>query len=89
MTALIGKAATGADIDKAFEAGEDMREYFDFSSGHMRASAQPTRRISMDMSESMVRDLDAIANDLAVNRQAVIKFACKAFIDEEKRKATA
>lgn len=79
-----------AEMDRVFDEGEEsILNYADMSTAHVVRPAQPTRRISMDMSESMVRDLDAIANDLAVNRQAVIKFACKAFIDEEKRKAMA
>ena len=64
-------AGTVDKLEAAFDAGEDMEEFFDFDS-----PAFPNRelkRVNVDFPQWMVAGLDAEASRLGVNRQAVIK----------------
>lgn len=59
------------NLEAAFDAGEDMNEFFDFDN-----PAYPNRkvkRVNVDFPEWMVIGLDAEAARLGINRQAVIK----------------
>lgn len=81
MSDAVERAATGAEIDKAFESGEDMRRFFDLSSGSVRAPE--TRQVNVSMSSGMVSALDAEAARVGVTRQAVIKMWLQERIDHE------
>lgn len=73
MSTAVVKAATGEEIDEAFESGEDMRAFFDFSKGKV---AQPVKKVNVDFTVRQVDELDAEAAYLGINRQAVIKTLC-------------
>ena len=64
------KAAPTADeiADKATR-GEDISSYFT----NQFTVVKPVRRINVDLTQGMLRDLDARAARLNVSRQAVIK----------------
>ena len=67
----MSKAETTDKLEAAFDAGEDMSEFFDFES-----PAFPNRelkRVNVDFPQWMVSGLDAEAARLGINRQAVIK----------------
>lgn len=75
------KMASAKELDKMFEAGEDMTDYIDFSSA-VRINAPraenesvdtEVKRVNVDFPVWMVEELDKQANLLAINRQAVIK----------------
>ncbi len=57
----------------AFDSGEDMAEHFDFD-----AAERPNRskRVNVDFPVRMIEELDAEAECLGINRQAVIKMLC-------------
>lgn len=58
-------------LEQTFDAGEDLEEFFDFD-----APSFPNRelkRVNVDFPLWMVAGLDAEADRLGVNRQAVIK----------------
>lgn len=74
VSAEIAKAATGEEIDVAFERGDDMRKYFDLSNGAVVRPEEATiKRVNVDFPVWMVAALDEYADRLAINRQAVIK----------------
>ena len=59
-------------FDEIFDEGqEDIVEYLKFSSA--RQPNRKTRKVNVDLPEWMISSLDAEADRLAINRQAVIK----------------
>ncbi|MBQ9955624.1 MAG: CopG family transcriptional regulator [Eggerthellaceae bacterium] len=67
----MSRVNTANKIESAFDSGEDMEEFFDFSS-----PSYPNRelkRVNVDFPQWMVAGLDDEAERLGINRQAVIK----------------
>ena len=67
----MSRTGTTDRLEAAFDAGEDMEEFFDFDN-----PAFPNRelkRVNVDFPQWMVAGLDAEATRLGINRQAVIK----------------
>lgn len=76
------------EMERVFDAGEEsILDYADMSTATV--SKPVARRISMDMAPGMVVRLDAEAERLGVNRQAVIKFACDRYLAEVEDRQTA
>lgn len=76
-------AKTTAEFDERFDAGEDIHDLIDMS------SAQTTRqrkkvRITLDIAESLVRDIDKIRERIGVDRGALIKVWLHEKVQEEK-----
>lgn len=65
------KTASAEDLDRMFDAGEDMSDYFDFASA--RPAAREVQRVNVDFPQWMVAKLDAEAKRRGVTRQALIK----------------
>ncbi len=63
---------TAEELDKKFEAAEDITEYMDLQ-GLERPGLEP-RRVSVDFPAWMISKLDQEAHRLGVTRQSVIKF---------------
>lgn len=65
---------TAEQIDKKFDDGEDVLEYFDLENpqvnGPLRSVEQ--KRVTLTMPEWMIQELDKQAANLAVSRNAVI-----------------
>lgn len=59
------------DFDKAFEHGEDISEFVDFSKGRRPNLEQ--KRVNLDLPMWMIERLDKEARRLGVARQAVMK----------------
>lgn len=59
------------DLDKKFDAGEDVREYFDWSKA--RRPNLEAKRVNVDFPAWMVESLDVEARRLGVTRQSLIK----------------
>ena len=68
---MSGKSASAAELDRMFDAGEDMSEYFDFSKATRPGRA--IKRVNVDFPDAMVRRLDKEAARRGVTRQALIK----------------
>lgn len=64
------------ELDKKFDDGEDVLEYFDLSSARRPGLEQ--KRVNVDFPVWMVNALDQEAKRLGVTRQSVIKM----WIDE-------
>lgn len=61
----------GKDLDKAFDAGEDVTQYLDLSKA--RRPKQEQRRVNVDFPIWMIQSLDKEAKRLGVPRQSLIK----------------
>lgn len=58
-------------LEAAFDAGEDMSDFFDFEKPTF--PNRELKRVNVDFPQWMVAGLDAEALRLGINRQAVIK----------------
>ena len=65
------KYITAAEFDKRFEAGEELTEYLDLD--HAMRPGLEQKRVSVDFPVWMVQKLDAVARQLGITRQSVIK----------------
>jgi len=65
------KTASAEDLDRMFDAGEDMTDYFDWSSA--RKPGLELKRVNVDFPQWMIARLDREAKRRGVTRQALIK----------------
>lgn len=65
---------TAEQIDKKFDDGEDVLEYFDLENPQVNALLRSVeqKRVTLTMPEWMIQGLDKQAADLAISRNAVI-----------------
>jgi len=66
------KYITAEELEKKFEAAEDITEYLALEKAERPGLQQ--RRISVDFPAWMIRKLDLEAKRMGVTRQSVIKF---------------
>ena len=59
------------DLDKKFDAGEDISQYLDVSKA--RRPQQDQKRVNVDFPVWMIQQLDKEARRLGVPRQSIIK----------------
>jgi len=59
------------ELDKEFDAGEDISKYLDMSGA--RRPGQTVKRVNVDFPEWMIQSLDKEARRLGVPRQSIIK----------------
>ena len=59
------------ELDKKFDDGEDISEFFDLS--HARRPGQEQKRVNVDFPVWMIHYLDKEAKRLGVPRQSIIK----------------
>jgi len=59
------------ELDKKFDAGEDITQYLDLS--RARRSEQEQKRVNVDFPLWMIHSLDKEAKRLGVPRQSIIK----------------
>ncbi len=65
------KSITAAELDKKFDDGEDISEYFDLSK--VRRPGLEAKRVNVDFPNWMVVSLDREAKKRGVTRQSLIK----------------
>lgn len=65
------KKKKATEIDKKFDDGDDVMEYFD--PAKIRKPNEEIKRVNVDFPIWMVESLDRKARHLGVNRQSVIK----------------
>jgi len=65
-------AETTDEFDKRFDAGEDITDIIDLSKAKITRSNRKIR-ITLDIAESLVKDIDAIREKIGVDRGALIK----------------
>jgi hypothetical protein len=69
---------TAEEIAERADRGEDISEYFT-NSGRMKKRVQ---RVNVDFTTEMIQELDAVASDLNISRQAVIKSYLRQALDQ-------
>jgi hypothetical protein len=76
-------AKNNDEFDRRFDAGEDIHELVDMSQATV---ARPGRkvRLTLDVSEALVKDLDDIRNKIGVDRSAIIKIWLHERVQQEK-----
>lgn len=62
---------TAEELDRKFDAGEDISEYLDFSKA--RRPGREVQRVNVDFPVDLLREIDAEADRIGVTRQAFIK----------------
>jgi hypothetical protein len=65
------------EIAERADRGEDVSSYFT-NNGR---KVEPIQRVNVDFTRPMVDELDRLANELNVSRQAVIKFLVRESLD--------
>ena len=74
----ISDKPTADEIAEMAECGEDISKYFT-NKGKMK---YPTQRVNVDFTVEMINELDAIASELNISRQAVIKTYLRQAMDQ-------
>lgn len=72
------KTPTADEIADRADRGEDISRYFT----NRFTVVRPVRRVNIDLTQGMLRDLDARAAQLNISRQAVIKTLLARALDE-------
>ncbi len=76
-------AETTEEFDRRFDAGEDVHELIDLSRAKMTRPGRKVR-ITLDIAESLVKDIDAIRERIGVDRGALIKVWLHEKVQQEK-----
>jgi len=76
-------AKNGDEFDRRFDAGEDVHELVDMSQATVTRPGRKVR-ITLDVSEALVKDLDDIRNKIGVDRSAIIKIWLHERVQQEK-----
>ena len=75
------KPPTADQIAEMATRGEDVSSYFT----NKFTVVKPIRRVNVDLTQGMIRELDARAARLNISRQAVIKTLLERALNEERR----
>lgn len=65
-------AKTNEEFDKRFDQGEDIHQLIDLSKATVSRPGKKVR-ITLDISESLVKEIDSIRETIGVERGALIK----------------
>jgi hypothetical protein len=76
-------AKTTVEFDERFDAGEDIHSLIDMSNAQVNYHGKKVR-ITLDIAESLVRDIDRIRERIGVDRGALIKVWLHEKVQEEK-----
>lgn len=78
-------AKTSGELDRRFDAGEDIHELVDMTQAIITRPGRKVR-LTLDVSEALVKDLDNIRNKIGVDRSAMIKIWLHERVQQENRK---
>ncbi|MCI1673443.1 MAG: BrnA antitoxin family protein [Bifidobacterium tibiigranuli] len=74
-----------AEIDRKFDDGEDVREYFDMTHPTYDPGTQASRKVNLTLPGWMIDRLDNEAGNLAVSRNALVNvWLAERIKDEDK-----
>jgi hypothetical protein len=76
-------AKNNNEFDRRFDAGEDIHELVDMSQTTVTRPGRKVR-LTLDVSEALVKDLDDIRNKIGVDRSAIIKIWLHERVQQEK-----
>jgi hypothetical protein len=71
------------EFDRRFDAGEDVHKLVDMSQASVTRPGRKVR-LTLDVSEALVKDLDDIRNKIGVDRSAIIKIWLHERVQQEK-----
>ena len=71
------------EFDRRFDDGEDIHELIDISKAKIVRHGRKVR-ITLDMAEELVREIDGIRNTIGVDRGALIKVWLHERVKQEK-----
>ena len=72
------KKPTADEIAEMTDRGEDISQYFT-NKGKMK---YPTQRVNVDFTVGMLNELDKVASELNISRQALIKSYLRQSLDQ-------
>ena len=78
-------AETAVEFDKRFDEGEDIPEMVDLSKAKITRPGRKVR-ITVDIPEALVRDIDNVRERIGVDRGALIKVWLHERVAQEKAK---
>ena len=76
-------AKSAEEFDRRFDSGEDIHDLIDMSRVEVRSPGKKVR-ITLDISESLVKDIDEIRKQIGVDRGALIKVWLHEKVKQEK-----
>ena len=76
-------AKNNEEFDRRFDAEEDIHELVDMSQATVIRPGRKVR-LTLDVSEALVKDLDDIRNKIGVDRSAIIKIWLHERVQQEK-----
>ena len=76
-------AKSSAELDRRFDSGEDIHNLIDMSKATVIRHGKKVR-ITLDIGESLVQDIDEIRKRIGVDRGALIKVWLHEKVKEEK-----
>jgi hypothetical protein len=76
-------AKTAAEFDERFDRGEDIHDLADLSKARITRPGRKVR-ITLDIPESLVREIDAVRERIGVDRGALIKVWLHERVAQEK-----
>jgi hypothetical protein len=76
-------AKNSKEFDRRFDSGEDIHDLFDMSKAAMIHHGRKVR-ITLDIAESLVKDIDEIRKRIGVDRGALIKVWLHEKVKQEK-----
>ena len=74
------KIPTADEIAEKADRGEDVSKYFT-NKGRMKL---PVQRVNVDFAVEMLQELDEVASELNISRQAVIKSYLRQALDQHR-----
>ena len=77
------RAKSAEEFDRRFDSGEDIHDLIDMSGAEVTSPGKKVR-ITLDISESLVKDIDAIRKQIGVDRGALIKVWLHEKVKQEK-----
>jgi len=80
-------AKSAIDFDSRFNEGEDVHDLIDMSKGDIIRHGKKVR-ITIDIAEGLVKEIDRIRNEIGVDRAALIKIWLHERVQKEKSEKT-
>ena len=74
---------SAAEFDKRFDGGEDINDMVDISKARITRPGRKVR-ITLDIPEALVRDIDEVRQRIGVDRAALIKIWLRERVTHEK-----
>ncbi len=76
-------AETAEEFDRRFDEGEDIHDLIDMSKANIIRHGKKVR-ITLDIAEGLVQDIDRIRKSIGVDRAALIKIWLHERVQQEK-----